>query len=135
MKRNTIQRIKIAEYLKKTKTHPSAEDVYNHVKKEMQTITLATVYRNLNDMASSNEIIKLEINNESHFDGDTRSHQHYVCRNCRKIFDNFQEDINRYAMRKLRPNGFRVDGVNIIYTGLCKKCRGEIKNGKTKRKI
>ena len=85
-RRQTIQRIKILEYLEGVKTHPTAETIYREVKKELPTITLATVYRNLNLLADEGKIVKLEINNEYHFDADRSNHQHGVCKKCGKIY-------------------------------------------------
>ena len=83
--------MRVLEYLLGVKTHPNAETVYNHVKKELPTITLATVYRNLNAMVEAGQIIRMEINNEYHYDADTRAHQHCICRSCGKIIDVFQD--------------------------------------------
>lgn len=129
--RNTIQKIKIMNYLSSVDTHPNAEQVYNEVKKEVPTITLATVYRNLNILAEEGKILKLEINNEFHFDADLKNHQHCVCKNCGKIYDNFQEDIDNYAINHVNNEVFDASDVQIIFFGLCKECkpRGE-KNGK-----
>ena len=57
--RQTIQKLKIMQHLHSVKTHPSAEMVYNAVKEEVPTITLATVYRNLNSLANAGKILKL----------------------------------------------------------------------------
>ena len=62
--RNTIQRIKIMKYLKSVKTHPTAEMVYNAVVKEIPSITLATVYRNLHNLANKGKILMFEFNKE-----------------------------------------------------------------------
>ena len=85
--RNTNQRLKILEYLKCVKTHPTAEQVYNDLRKDMPAISLATVYRNLHLLAEQKEVLRLEINNEYHFDGDSCRHQHCVCKKCGKIID------------------------------------------------
>jgi len=50
------------------------------LKKILPTITLATTYRNLNILASDSEILRLEINNEYHYDADISKHQHCFCK-------------------------------------------------------
>jgi len=127
--RMTSQRLKILEYLKSVKTHPTAEVVYRHVKKDLPAITLATVYRNLNLLAEQGEILKLEINGEFHFDADICCHQHCVCKKCGKIMDMFNKDISNYIKNKLKTRGFYPDCVNVMLKGLCKKCKGGDKNG------
>jgi len=123
--RMTNQKIKIVEYLKSVKTHPTAEQVYKKVKNDLPAISLATVYRNLNAMADNEEIIRFEINKEFRFDADTCCHQHAVCTNCSRIFDIFEKEVSEFAMKRFSLKGFRPDCVRIIYYGLCKDCKGE----------
>lgn len=127
--RMTSQRLKILEYLKGIKTHPTAEVVYKHVKKELPAITLATVYRNLNLLTEQGEILKLEINGEFHFDADICCHQHCVCRKCGKIIDMFNKGISGYIKNNIKTKEFYPDCVTVMLKGLCKKCKGGDKNG------
>jgi Fe2+ or Zn2+ uptake regulation protein len=123
MQRTTNQRLKILEYLRGVKTHPTAEMVYLEVKKELPAISLATVYRNLNNMADEGRILRFEVGKEYHFDSDTCCHQHFVCRDCGRIIDVFQKEISEFAMRKVK--GVKPDCVSIIYHGICRNCGGE----------
>jgi len=126
--KQTNQRIKIIEYLKKVKTHPTAEEVYKYVKKELPSISLGTVYRNLNLLVGKKIIKKIEINNEAHFEGNLCNHQHCICKKCNKIIDitnkNFSEDFTK----KLNIKDFYPECINISFIGLCKNCKGDIKN-------
>lgn len=119
-RRITVQKLKILEYLRSVKTHPTAEIVYGAVKKEIPTITLATVYRNLNLLDNEGKILRLEIGNEFHFDADISRHQHCVCRKCGKIYDVFQKEISEYAMKRINYNAFNPTDVQIIFYGHCK---------------
>ncbi len=111
--------MKVIEYLSGVKTHPTAEIVYKAVQKEIPTITLATVYRNLNLLAKDGDILKLEINSEFHFDADISNHQHCVCKKCGKIYDVFNEEISEFALKRMKSDEFTVENVNIIYYGEC----------------
>ena len=123
--RMTNQKLKIIEYLKSVKTHPTAEMVYNAVSKDLPAISLATVYRNLNLLAEQGKILRLEINGEYHYDGFCDSHQHLVCTNCGKIMDLGQKEISDYAMRKIKASDFEIKSVRIIFYGVCKDCKEE----------
>ena len=114
---------KIMDYLESVKTHPNAETVFNAVKKEIPSITLATVYRNLNKLAKHGEILRLEINGEFRFDADIGLHQHGICRNCKNMFDFFNEKISKNALKNLNSEEFEADSVSIKFHGLCKKCK------------
>jgi Fe2+ or Zn2+ uptake regulation protein len=121
--RLTSQKLKIMQHLMSVKTHPTADQVYAAVKKDLPAISLATVYRNLNQLAAQGKILKLEIGGEFHFDGDICGHQHCVCRECGRIMDTFQKDISDYAMHHIKAKGFQPECVSVIFKGLCSACR------------
>ncbi|MBW2998888.1 transcriptional repressor [Candidatus Woesearchaeota archaeon] len=125
LRRNTPQKIEILNHLKSVCNHPTADQVYHVVKEKIPKITLATTYRNLNILAHERKILKLEINNEFHFDADLDKHQHFVCEDCKKIYDVFEEKVSNYALNNIK--GFRPNQVQIIYHGVCDEC-GEDKN-------
>ena len=120
--RNSYQRTRILEYLKSIKTHPTAEKVYAAVRKDIPTISLGTVYRNLNKMADGHEIHRLEVCGEYHFDADMAYHQHCVCKKCGRILDFFDEEISKCAIKRL-GRGFDAECVHIIFHGICKDCK------------
>lgn len=124
--RQTVQRLKIVEYLKSVRTHPNAETVYKEVLKELPALSLGTVYRNLNLLAKEGEILKLDVGNEAHFDGTTCNHEHCICNKCGKIIDLEQKEISEFALKKARTEEFQPECVCIIYKGYCKKCNSSI---------
>jgi Fe2+ or Zn2+ uptake regulation protein len=119
----TNQRLRILEYLKKVKTHPTAEMVYNEVVKDLPNITLATVYRNLNHLAEQGEINRFDVKCTSRFDGDMSFHQHCICKKCGKIHDLFEPRINQDTMKKVKSSNFEPKSINILIYGICKKCK------------
>lgn len=122
IKRNTVQKMKIMEYLMNTKSHPTAEAVYAVVVKDIPTISLSTVYRNLNTMAEEGEILKFEVGNESHFDADTSFHHHIYCKACKNVFDLHDKEIAEYITEKANIPNFKVESTNLIFTGKCYDC-------------
>jgi Fe2+ or Zn2+ uptake regulation protein len=119
--RLTSQKQIILDYLKGVKTHPSAEKVYNEVKKKLPRISKGTVYRNLELFSENNEILKIQ-GEIKRFDGDVSPHHHFICERCDKIFDVFGKigKINFYneKIKNIgKPKNFQV----YIY-GNCKKC-------------
>jgi len=120
--RLTSQRKIILDYLKSTKTHPTAQEVYLVVKKILPQISRATVYRNLKMLIQKKEI--LEINSEvCHFDGNIFLHGHFVCQKCDKIFDINSLCRQCKVIKKNKIKIGKVQGCNIIFYGLCKKCQ------------
>lgn len=122
IKRNTVQKMKIMEYLMNTKSHPTAEAVYSVVSKDIPTISLSTVYRNLNTMAEDGEILKFEVGNEAHFDADISFHHHVYCKICKNVFDLYDKEIAAFITEKVNIPNFKVESTNLIFVGKCCDC-------------
>jgi Fe2+ or Zn2+ uptake regulation protein len=89
--RLTPQRQVILEELAKVKTHPTANEVYDMVRKRLPRIGLGTVYRNLELMADNGMILKLEVGgSQKRFDATTNLHYHIRCTCCGKVDDMLQ---------------------------------------------
>jgi len=123
--RVTNQRLKILEYLRSVRTHPTAEMVYKEVIKELPNITLATVYRNLNHLADNCEIQRFEVNCTSRFDGNISFHQHCICKKCGHIKDLFEKKISEDIIKRIRTKGFEPQSINVLIYGFCKSCKGK----------
>jgi len=115
----TTQRLKILEFLRETRIHPTTEQVYQHVSKSLPTITLATVYRNLNKLTEAGEIIRIKVGHTYHYDGHEGDHIHGICETTGKIVDIEQPELVNYVRKKLRHPGFEPEDVKIIVTGKC----------------
>ena len=105
-----------------TKSHPTAEAVYMEVSKEIPTISLSTVYRNLNTMAEEGEILKFEVGNEAHFDADISFHHHIYCKICKCILDLHDNDISNYIKNSAKIPNFKIENTNLIFVGKCIDC-------------
>ena len=130
MQRLTNQKQIILEYLRSVRTHPTAEEVYEAVRKKLPRISLATVYRNLENFAENGTI--LEIKGEiKRFDGDISEHQHFICEDCGKVFDIFERNFPWQKLeRKIKRIG-QAKNYDIYIYGLCKKCQRNLKNRKS----
>jgi len=121
--RMTSQRIKILDYLRSVKTHPTAEMVHKEVLKSLPAITLATVYRNLNLLAEQGVILRLEVNKEYRYDGDSCCHHHLICRKCEKIIDIEDSSLTGSALKTIDRKIFDPDSVRIMFYGICADCK------------
>ena len=119
------QRACIKDYLLKTHEHPTADTVYLHVKEEFPNISLGTVYRNLNLLASMGEAQKIPTPcGGDRFDGRTDFHYHVICNRCGNVSDlelspAHITEINQLAVRHF--NG-RIHSHSMIFNGLCPNC-------------
>ncbi len=119
------QRESIKEYLSTTKDHPTADMVYDHIKKIYPNISLGTVYRNLNFLVEQGSIIKVSYGNGSdHFDGNVLPHYHFICRNCSAIADISMpaEAVEEFLHSADENFEGTIEASSTYFYGLCKKC-------------
>ena len=126
------QRNLILDIIKNTTSHPTAEWVYQEAKKELPSIGIATVYRNLSMFKAKGEIISLgTVNGVERFDGNIEPHVHFICNGCDSVTDLPQiqapEELNRQVSN---ATGGTVDMCHLTFTGYCKEC-GEKQGGIT----
>lgn len=122
--KHSKQRDAVLQTLRGTKSHPTAEWIYNELKNEFPNISLATVYRNLKLLLSLNEIICFDVNGTEHYDADCKLHYHFICRNCGTIIDIPGFPIN-YSEEFINPDEMTVDGYSLEFYGKCKNCTKE----------
>ncbi len=86
--RKTKQREVILNVLRSTKTHPTADWVYQEVRKHMPNVSLGTIYRNLKTLTEMGEALELSYGSTySRFDGNAKNHYHFVCQECGEVVD------------------------------------------------
>ena len=105
-------------------THPTAERVYERVRREIPNVSLKTVYQTLNDLAELGEIAVLDVGTGStRFDPNVETtHHHLVCRSCGKVRD-LAADFPALTVPRRGAQGFAVDSAEIVFRGLCEECR------------
>ena len=122
--RITHQRLKVLEYLSNSKDHPTAEQIYNALKKEVPSLSKTTIYNILNYLSELNLIRVLAIDeNEAHFDAVKENHGHFKCSSCNKIYD-FDIDIDSIDIKEL--DDFKINEKLVYYKGICSGCLSNI---------
>ncbi len=130
--RNTKQRQVILEELRKLKSHPTAAELYQKVRKRLKKISLGTVYRNLELLAGNKSIQKLYMSgSEARFDGETKPHHHARCTKCGAVDDLFELPQNIVQQRHMNLDDYDIRGYRIEFYGLCRKCKSRKQTAKT----
>ncbi len=118
------QRELIYKTVMENKVHPTAEFVYNYLKKDNPQLSLGTVYRNLQQLSDNGEISRLSIPNQpDRFDGIIEEHYHAVCEKCGKIYDihiNEMPEVDKLVAEK---TGLDITGHEIIFKTICPMCK------------
>ena len=124
-RRNTVQRRVILEAMKELNIHATAEQVFDHIHKKHPSISRATVYRNLGQMAESGELINIgSFYGSTHYDHNYRRHYHFICEKCKRIFD-VNDYFNDICGKILNMNGFEFRNHNLTFSGLCRDCKAQ----------
>ena len=121
----TPQRKILVEELRKLHTHPTADELYQAVRRRLPHISLGTVYRNLEILSRTGIIRKIEPGGaQRRFDGDLGIHQHIRCTECGRIDDlpagtavtNCDQDL-------VEQTGYEVVECRVEFIGICPECR------------
>lgn len=129
--RMTNQRRVILEELRGLKTHPTADEIYSLVKVRVPRISLGTVYRNLEFLSESGEILKLDtLGGVRRYDGFTHPHMHVRCMCCGRVAD--VEGCGEFMPRpeSAHAEGFSISSVRVEFDGLCDSCASGMGDGK-----
>jgi len=124
MARKSKQKEAILRLVKGMTSHPTADCVYEEVRREIPNISLGTVYRNLRLLQQEGKILELDLAGTiSRFDGNVQDHYHFRCEQCGRIFDvdrPVDREIDSLVSRKM---GFKVSYHRLEFRGLCKDCQ------------
>ncbi|MBR5555935.1 transcriptional repressor [bacterium] len=120
------QREIILETLTENVVHPTAEYLHDKVKEKDPKISLATLYRNLNQLAEKGIIKKIDgLEASSHFDHNTFKHYHFICKECGKVFDISAEVAPDLIEKTQSLTDFTIESHDVVFTGICNNCKNK----------
>ncbi len=124
----THQRLAIFEALASSREHPSAEQLHRAVQRRIPTLSLATVYKNLEALKAIGAVADVNpLHAEARYEaalpgtGAGSPHHHLVCVSCKKVRDLYDRDLD--ALRVRDAQGFAVRAVRVQAEGLCPDCQ------------
>jgi Fe2+ or Zn2+ uptake regulation protein len=122
--RYTEQRAAVFRFLRSSEAHPTADEVFLHVRREVPGISLATVYKSLETLVGCGLAIKLPHGDGSaRYDGRTDEHHHLRCLRCGIVLDlPSRVDAGEVARLEASAGSFQVTGYSLELTGLCADC-------------
>jgi Fe2+ or Zn2+ uptake regulation protein len=124
IRRMTRQRRVILEELQKTKTHPTADELYNRVREKIPNVSLGTVYRNLEVLSQCGVILKLETTgSHMRFDPNVENHYHIRCVNCGRVADAPVEMFDGIDAQLEQASRYRIIGHRLEFMGICPHCQ------------
>ena len=124
IRRETKQRETILNILRHTTSHPTADWLYEEVRKMIPNISKGTVYRNLKILQEDGEISALNLSGTvSRYEGNKENHYHFRCEKCGRVFD-VDEPVNRQLDEHVeKRTGFKISYHQLEFRGLCNDCQ------------
>ena len=122
--RVTPQRIEVYKQLISTEGHPSAEILYEKVKKEFPSISFDTVNRTLLTLSQMGAASIVEGSGDvRRFDGSTDKHQHFKCIKCKRIVDFYYKPFDNIKLPPKLTRKFKVLKKTVYLEGICDLCQ------------
>ncbi len=119
--RQSKQRDAIYANLSSRYDHPTAEELYDSVKETVPNLSLATVYRNLKQLAAAGQVRILHAETAEHFDADVSLHYHLYCYSCNRIYDYPVPSIPE--VEKILEQDPNLDSYDLTFNGICSQCK------------
>jgi len=118
----TPQRLSIVEELS-GKVHMSVDGLYEAIKKKFPSISLATVYKNINVMLEKKFVLEVKIpNQKSRYELTKESHSHVLCEQCGKVED-VSLDLGDIAKTAANLTHYNINEDALIFSGICPSCK------------
>lgn len=117
----THQRLAVYEELSGRRDHPSAEALYESLKKPYPSLSLATVYKTLQTLHEMGMVARVDSPAaQTRYDAIVETHHHAVCASCGRIEDLFDPRLD--ALPQPKAAGFVIAGHSVHFHGLCANC-------------
>jgi Fur family transcriptional regulator, peroxide stress response regulator len=120
----TPQRLAVVKTLAASQGHPNVEQIYEQIKSDFPTMSLATVYRNVMLLKSLGEILELGFPDGSNrYDGNKPyPHPHVICMKCKKIIDPDLDSLKDMTAEIAAETGFKILTHRLDFFGYCRDC-------------
>jgi len=122
--RHSRQRERILELLRSTSSHPTADWLYEKLKKEFPRLSLGTVYRNLALLTDQGAVKKIQFGSTfDRFEARVEPHYHLICDNCKNIIDLEMKPLTDLTEKANRlSKDFAIHSHRVDFYGLCAHC-------------
>jgi Fur family peroxide stress response transcriptional regulator len=117
----TPQRVAIVEELYNN-GHMNIDDLYKKLLSKFPSISLATIYKNINAMVEKVFLSEVKLpNSKSVYELVKVEHAHLVCSSCGYIED-VMLDASSILEEASKITSFKIDSTNIVLSGICSNC-------------
>lgn len=116
--RSTRQREHIFAVLMDKRDHPTAEEIYARARRDMPTISLATVYNCLETLVDCGLVRQVNFERESsRYCPNLNRHAHFYCRKSGKVYDIDLPESEVAHLAEYLPRDFEMENIEINFNG------------------
>jgi Fur family peroxide stress response transcriptional regulator len=118
----------VLKILASSEGHPSVDQIYDLVKKDFPTTSLATIYKTLTLLKEIGEVLELGFSDGSNrYDGSKPfPHPHLICIKCKNIIDSDTPSLQEIVKELSETSGYEILNYRLDFLGLCPKCKKNI---------
>jgi Fur family peroxide stress response transcriptional regulator len=123
--RVTPQRLAVLKILAASHGHPSVEMIFERVKPDFPTTSLATIYKTVNLLKDLGEVVELDFSGESNrYDGNKPyPHPHLICTKCKSVVDADVDGLTELAQYLAEKTGYQILTHRFDFFGICPRCQ------------
>jgi len=118
----TPQRVGILSVLQDA-GHISIEDLFTIIRKHFSSISIATLYKNINSMLEVNLVKEVKIpHSKSKYEIVKYKHSHMTCKKCGKVED-IELSLDNVIQDASKMSGYSFNENSLILSGTCPECQ------------
>ena len=123
--RITPQRLAILKILAASESHPSVDGVYEQVKADFPTTSLATIYKTVTLLKALDEVLELGFPEgvNRYYGNKPYHHPHIICIKCKKILDPDLMSLEKVTEEATQKTGYQIVDHRLDFFGVCPQCQ------------
>ena len=123
--RLTSHRLALIRLIAASDGHPNATQLFERLRLQFPTVSLATVYKTLTLLKEQGEVLEIDLRSDSRYDGNKPyPHPHLFCDRCNRIFDGDEMSLIQDGYREIKDKyGFQILRYQLIFYGVCQDCQ------------
>jgi len=103
--------------------HINIDKLYDEVKQKFNSVSLATIYKNINAMTKNLLLQEIKIaNKKSVYEMIKEEHSHFVCNSCGDVID-IQVETKNITKDMEEKYDFTISQSDVVLSGTCKNCQ------------
>ncbi len=103
--------------------HINIDKLYEEVKNKFSSVSLATIYKNINAMITNSLLEEVKLPNEkSVYEIIKEKHAHLLCNKCNNIID-VDVSLDNIAKDVSSKLNFTVVQSDLVLSGICQDCK------------